>query len=90
LLPLALAYNVHEEWRLFNEHQSVQAKLDAPDAPVKAKLDALEAKLDAVSAMSDDSRFTTATCYPVEYECDECVLSEEYSEYYGEEIWLCA
>uniref|UniRef100_A0A7S4MA77 Uncharacterized protein n=1 Tax=Prymnesium polylepis TaxID=72548 RepID=A0A7S4MA77_9EUKA len=31
------------------------------------------------------------TCYPINWEeCEECELSEEWTEYYGEEIWLCA
>jgi hypothetical protein len=29
-------------------------------------------------------------CHPIEMECDACELNEEWSAYYGEEIWLCA
>jgi hypothetical protein len=28
-------------------------------------------------------------CYPVDMECDYCEMSEEFSSYYGEEVWLC-
>jgi hypothetical protein len=28
-------------------------------------------------------------CYPVDMECEYCERSEEFSSYYGEEIWLC-
>jgi len=29
-------------------------------------------------------------CYPVDMECDVCERNDAWSEYYGEEIWLCA
>lgn len=29
-------------------------------------------------------------CYPVDMECDVCERNDAWSEYYGEEIWLCS
>ena len=31
-----------------------------------------------------------AACYPIEMECDACEVHPAWSEYFGEEIWLCA
>jgi len=31
-----------------------------------------------------------AGCYPLEYECEACELSQEFSSFYGEDIWLCS
>jgi hypothetical protein len=28
-------------------------------------------------------------CYPVDMECEYCELHEEFSSYYGDEVWLC-
>lgn len=28
--------------------------------------------------------------YPLEYECEACELSQEFSSFYGEDIWLCS
>jgi len=48
----------------------------------------------ANSAKTPVRRQTTRfkTCYPLDLptECEACELHEEFSEYYGEEIWLCA
>lgn len=30
------------------------------------------------------------TCYPIDLECDMCELNEEFTEHYGEPIWMCA
>mmetsp|Transcript_36451 Transcript_36451/g.117481 ORF Transcript_36451/g.117481 Transcript_36451/m.117481 type:complete len:170 (-) Transcript_36451:231-740(-) len=30
-----------------------------------------------------------AACYPIEMECDTCEIHPAWSEYFGEEIWLC-
>jgi len=108
LLPLALAYNVHEEWRRLHNaleatRRVVPQSSDAPapavaamydDGPFTASvcypLEYDDAPAPAVAAMYDDGPFTASICYPLEYECDECVLNEELSEYYGQEIWLCA
>ena len=31
-------------------------------------------------------------CYPLgmEVQCDTCEYNEEWSEYYGEDVWMCA
>jgi len=74
LLPLALAF--------------LAAQQDQDSAQPLLKLEVKGVQ--SFQAEDAESRFSAQVCHPVSNEClSGCELSEEWSEYYGEEIWLC-
>ena len=48
---------------------------------------------EAAAAEGGTEEAAGVQCYPVDLagdDCETCELNEEFSEYYGEEIWICA
>ena len=47
-------------------------------------------QLDVFNNVATPAMDLEAACYPIEMQCDGCEYSEEMSEYYGQEVWMCA
>jgi len=65
-------------------HTALASTMPVPDrTPLQASLD----------QASGDGEAIDRVCYPLDLpddECESCEYHEEFSDYYGEEIWLCS